>query len=82
LTCTDGAGARQVAAKVYGVLEILAKQCPTFGRASAALCIPPLSEKLGDGKLKKAAGDALASFGERTSLQFVLGHGEPPAAAR
>jgi cytoskeleton-associated protein 5 len=27
-------------------------------------------------KLKKPAGDALMSFGEKTSLQFVLGHGK------
>jgi cytoskeleton-associated protein 5 len=64
----------QVSAKLYAILDILAKQCPTFGRSSVALCIPHLSEKLGDMKLKKPAGDALISFGESTSFQFVLGH--------
>jgi cytoskeleton-associated protein 5 len=73
---TDRTLAWQVSAKLYGILEILAKQCPTFGRSSAALSIPHLSEKLGDTKLKKPAGDTLMAYGEMTSLQFVLGHGE------
>jgi cytoskeleton-associated protein 5 len=66
---------RQVSAKLYGILAILANQCPTFGRPSAALCIPHLSEKLGDMKLKKPAGDTLFTFAEKTSLQFVLSRG-------
>lgn len=41
-----------------------------------ALTIPHLSEKLGDMKLKKPAGETLLLFAEKTSLQFVLGHGE------
>jgi cytoskeleton-associated protein 5 len=65
----------QVSSKIYGILQILATQCPTFGRSSAALSIPHLSEKLGDVKLKKPAGDTLVVFAEKTSLQFVLGHG-------
>jgi len=40
-----------------------------------AICVPHLTEKLGDLKLKKPAGDALVAFGEKTSLQFVLGQG-------
>ncbi|KAI0709101.1 ARM repeat-containing protein [Earliella scabrosa] len=68
----------QVSAKLYGILGILAEQSPSFGRASAALCIPHLSEKLGDMKLKKPAGDTLLIFAEKTSLQFVLGHAYDP----
>lgn len=65
----------QVSTKLYGILGILADRCPSFGRASAALSIPHLSEKLGDMKLKKPAGETLLLFAEKTSLQFVLGHG-------
>lgn len=65
----------QVSAKLYNLLVMLAEGCPSFGRASAALSIPHLSEKLGDLKLKKPAGDALLVFAEKTSLQFVLNQG-------
>ena len=68
----------QVSAKLYGILIILAERCPSFGRSCAALSIPHLSEKLGDAKLKKPAGDALVAFAERTSLQFVLNIGMFP----
>ncbi|EIN07407.1 microtubule associated protein [Punctularia strigosozonata HHB-11173 SS5] len=68
----------QVSAKLYGILQILATRCPSFGRSSAALCIPHLSEKLGDMKLKKPAGDTLLLLAEKTSLQFVLGHAYEP----
>jgi hypothetical protein len=71
LKCIHG----QVSTKLYGILSLLAERCPSFGRSSAALSIPHLSEKLGDAKLKKPAGDAMVAFAERTSLQFVLGHG-------
>lgn len=67
----------QVSTKLYGILGILADRCPSFGRASAALSIPHLSEKLGDMKLKKPAGETLLLFAEKASLQFVLGHGAP-----
>lgn len=36
-----------------------------------------LTEKLGDIKLKKHAGDCLVAFAEKTSLQFVLSQGKP-----
>ncbi|KAI5124542.1 hypothetical protein M0805_003064 [Coniferiporia weirii] len=62
----------QVSAKLYGVLSILAEQSPSFGRSCVALATPHLSEKLGDMKLKKPAGEALMLFAEKTSLQFVL----------
>jgi len=54
---------------------MLAEQCPSFGRSSVALCVAHLTEKLGDLKLKKPAGDALLACSEKTSLQFVLGQG-------
>ena len=54
---------------------MLARQCPSFGRSCVALCVPHLTEKLGDLKLKKPAGDTLLACSEKTSLQFVLGQG-------
>ncbi|GBE82318.1 hypothetical protein SCP_0407020 [Sparassis crispa] len=68
----------QVSAKLYGILNILAEQCPSFGRSCVALCVPHLTEKLGDSKLKKPAGETLLIFAEKTSLQFVLGHAYEP----
>ena len=55
---------------------MLSERCKSFGRSSVALSVPHLSEKLGDVKLKKPAGDALISFASKTSLQFVLNQGE------
>ena len=54
---------------------MLAERCPSFGRSCPALCVAHLTEKLGDLKLKKPAGDTLLAFAERTSLQFVLSQG-------
>ncbi|KAI0781028.1 ARM repeat-containing protein [Trametes elegans] len=68
----------QVSAKIYGIIQILADRCPTFGRPSAAICVPHLSEKLGDMKLKKPAGETLLLIAEKTSLQFVLAHAYEP----
>ncbi|KAL4067594.1 microtubule associated protein [Scleroderma citrinum] len=62
----------QVSAKFYGILTVLAERSPSFGRSCVALSSGHLSEKLGDAKLKKPAGDALTVFAEKTSLQFVL----------
>lgn len=61
---------------MYGILTILAERCPSFGKSSVALSVPHLSEKLGDMKLKKPAGDTLLVFAEKTSLQFVLNQGK------
>jgi len=66
----------QVSAKTYGILIMLSERCKSFGRSSIALSVPHLSEKLGDAKLKKPAGDALIAFACKTSLQFVLNQGE------
>lgn len=66
----------QVSSKSYEILLKTAESNPTFGKASAALAIPALSEKLGDIKLKKPAGDALIAFAEKTSLGFVLAQSE------
>ncbi|KAI6039042.1 microtubule associated protein [Pisolithus marmoratus] len=62
----------QVSAKLYAILTSLAESCPSFGRSCVALSSGHLSEKLGDLKLKRPAGDALTVFAEKTSLQFVL----------
>lgn len=66
----------KVSAKLYDVMRIMAEKSPSFGRPSAALAIGPLSDKLGDLKLKKPSGDALTAFAEKTSLAFVLAQGE------
>ncbi|KAH7889726.1 hypothetical protein F5I97DRAFT_1924243 [Phlebopus sp. FC_14] len=68
----------QVSARFYGILSILAGRCPSFGRSCVALSAAHLSEKLGDAKLKKPAGDALTAFAEKTSLQFVLNQAYEP----
>ncbi|KAJ3560020.1 hypothetical protein NP233_g11105 [Leucocoprinus birnbaumii] len=68
----------QVSAKIYGILTTLAHQNPLFGRSCCALCIPHLTEKLGDMKLKIPAGDTLVAFAEKTSLQFVLNQAYEP----
>lgn len=65
----------QVSTKLYGILSLLAKNCPSFGRSCVALSVGHLSEKLGDLKLKKPAGETLLDFAEKTSLQFVLSQG-------
>ena len=57
-------------------MSLLAEKSPTFGRPSAALAIGHLSEKLGDLKLKKPAGELLTLYAEKTSLAFVLAQGE------
>lgn len=61
--------------KLYGILALVAEQCPSFGRPSVALATSHLSEKLGDLKLKKPAGETLSLFAEKTSLQFVFHQG-------
>jgi cytoskeleton-associated protein 5 len=66
----------QVSSKIYGILSMLAERCLSFSRSSAALSVPHLSEKLGDMKLRKPAGDTLLLFAEKTSLSFVLSQGE------
>ncbi|KAH9484304.1 Cytoskeleton-associated protein 5 [Psilocybe cubensis] len=68
----------QVSAKLYGILAILAQGCPSFGRSCVALSVPHLTEKLGDLKLKKPAGDTLLAFAEKTSLQFVFSQAYEP----
>lgn len=65
----------QVSAKLYHVITLMAERSSTFGKPSAALVIGPLTDKLGDMKLKKPAGEALAAFAEKTSLAFVLAQG-------
>ncbi|KAG0164625.1 Microtubule-associated protein, microtubule dynamics during spindle orientation [Apophysomyces sp. BC1034] len=62
----------QVMGKLFGVMQLLASKCTNFSKACAAIGIPGLVEKLGDIKLKKAAGECLVAFAEKTSLQFVF----------
>ncbi len=62
----------QVMAEVYKALQMLANDCPTFGRPSVALSVQPLCDKLGDIKLKTPAGETLVTFAEKTSFGFLL----------
>lgn len=62
----------QVQGKSFNLMEILCKECTKFTKASCALSISLLSDKLGDIKLKKAAGDTLTAYAEKFSLNFVL----------
>ena len=39
------------------------------------MCIGHLTDKMGDVKLKKPAGDTMIAFAEKTSLSFVLSQG-------
>lgn len=73
----------QVSTKVFNVMALLAQKSPTFGKSSVAQAVGPLTDKLGDLKLKKPAGEALIVFAEKTSLGFVLSQGELiPSCAR
>jgi hypothetical protein len=60
-------------------MSAIASSSGSFGKSSAAQAIGPLTDKLGDLKLKKPAGDALIVFAEKTSLGFVLSQGETSA---
>ncbi|KAL9937441.1 hypothetical protein V8E36_003850 [Tilletia maclaganii] len=71
----------QVLSEVYKILRLLAEGCPTFGRASIALSIQPLCEKLGDIKLKGPAGETLVTYAEKTSFGFVLAQALAPLSA-
>ncbi|WVN86161.1 uncharacterized protein L203_101322 [Cryptococcus depauperatus CBS 7841] len=80
LAKTPGWGEKnfQVSSKIFQVILILAQKNPMFGKPAAALGVGPLSDKLGDMKLKKPAGEALAAFAERISLAFVLAQAYEP----
>ncbi|KFH73222.1 hypothetical protein MVEG_00443 [Podila verticillata NRRL 6337] len=68
----------QVTSKLYGVLQLQAQKLSTFSKACAALTIPAMIDKMGDIKLKKAAGDCLTVYAETLSLQFVLSQSYDP----
>ncbi|KAI0221669.1 hypothetical protein L0F63_000494 [Massospora cicadina] len=72
----------QVLSKMFKVVEVLATRCSNFSTGCAALAIPPLVDKLGDIKLKKAAMEALDAIIERLSLRFVLAQSCPLIAAQ
>lgn len=65
----------QVYSKMAALFAFMAANVPSWTRACSALTIGPLSDKLGDIKIKKSAGDALTAYAEAFSLQFVLNHG-------
>ncbi|KAJ1020613.1 hypothetical protein NDA16_004006 [Ustilago loliicola] len=71
----------QVMAEVYKALQLLANDCPTFGRPSIALSVQPLCDKLGDIKLKTPAGETLVTFAEKTSFGFLLAQALGPLGA-
>lgn len=71
----------QVMAEVYKALQLLANDCPTFGRPSVALSVQPLCDKLGDIKLKTPAGETLVTFAEKTSFGFLLAQALGPLGA-
>jgi cytoskeleton-associated protein 5 len=62
----------QVMNSVVGIF-ILVAQGNVVSPGAASLIIPLLSEKLGDIKVKKAAGECLGMLAEATTLGFVLG---------
>lgn len=66
----------QVYSKMANVFQTLAQGSRRWSRACSALTIGPVSDKLGDIKLKKTVGDLLTVYAETFSLQFVLSHGE------
>jgi hypothetical protein len=66
----------QVYGRMAAVFQALTERSPNWSRACSALTIPALSDKLGDIKIKKPAGDALVAYAEKFSLQFVLSHGK------
>ena len=66
----------QVMGEVFRCMQRMT-QLPTFGRATVALTVQPMCEKLGDMKLKALAGETLLQYAEVTSLSAVLTHGVP-----
>ncbi|KAJ1977911.1 hypothetical protein H4R35_002106, partial [Dimargaris xerosporica] len=64
----------KVTDQVYQLIQYLAQEVPSFGPAAAALATPLVVEKIGDLKLKKSAGETLASMAEKVTLGFVLTH--------
>lgn len=77
----------QIYGKMASILTLMAQSSATWTRACSALTIGPLTDKLGDIKIKKPASDALIAYAESFSLQFVLSQGTftaltPPAYGR
>ncbi|KAF9924030.1 Microtubule-associated protein, microtubule dynamics during spindle orientation [Linnemannia zychae] len=68
----------QVTSKLYGILQLQSQKLPSFSKGCAALTIPAMIDKMGDIKLKKAAGDCLTAYAEALSLQFVLSQSYDP----
>ncbi|KAI8350708.1 armadillo-type protein [Mortierella sp. GBAus27b] len=68
----------QVTTKMYGIFQLQAQKLSSFSKGCAALTIPAMIDKMGDVKLKKAAGDCLTTYAESLSLQFVLSQSYDP----
>lgn len=68
----------QVYGKMANVFNTMAQTSATWSRACCALTVGPLSDKLGDIKLKKPVGETLVVYSEKFSLQFTLSQGKPP----
>lgn len=68
----------QVMTKSFNILQLLAERTPSFSKACVALSITPLTDKLGDIKMKKPAAETLMAYAEKTSLQFVLSSAYDP----
>ncbi|KAG0145811.1 hypothetical protein CROQUDRAFT_658187 [Cronartium quercuum f. sp. fusiforme G11] len=68
----------QVWQRVFGVLQFLAENSPSFSKACIALSVPSLIEKYGDAKIRESASGALLTYAEKSSLGFVLSHAFEP----
>lgn len=70
----------QVMGEVFQSMQALAS-LPQFERSTVALTVQPLCEKLGDLKLKAAAGETLCQYAEVTSLGCVIAQVLPVLAS-
>ncbi|KAJ2615176.1 hypothetical protein H4S08_001359 [Coemansia sp. RSA 1365] len=63
----------QVTSRSFQIIQWMAQSEEVdFGTGAAALCVAPLVDKLGDIKLKGAAGAALEAMAEKHSLGFLI----------
>ncbi|KAJ2084393.1 hypothetical protein H4R24_000023 [Coemansia sp. RSA 988] len=63
----------QVTSRSFQIIQWMAQSEEVdFGTGAAALCVAPLVDKLGDIKLKGAAGTALESIAEKFTLAFLF----------
>ncbi|KAJ2801685.1 hypothetical protein H4R20_003580, partial [Coemansia guatemalensis] len=63
----------QVTSRSFQLIQWMAQSEEVdFGTGAAALCVAPLVDKLGDIKLKGAAGAALEAIAEKYTLAFLI----------